>query len=446
MVSPGVWVLKKSVVAVLVLLALAVIVSPGIVGRVAEDSMGRSLEWAARESGEVSVTSARFERGWFSSAGQHRVSLKEGDLLETLQALAGPIDADALPVLIINTRLDHGLIPVTSMSREGGSLTPGLGSAVSTLQLELPDGTLIDIPGTVYSRVGLGGTLHARYVLPAGRRSTDDGTTAEWADSSLEVSADAMSGAVEFSGSSSSISLVDDAVTFSIGGLTFSGEERPTDFGLWVGRVALDVHDVSHASGGMPAEVLRSLSLRAETALDGDRVNAASDIAFTIPDVPDFGDVSGSGRLTLSGADALALGRLQRALEAAGQAADPMSPMAAIEPDFATMLARGVAFDVERFDIALPDGTVTLAARFETPEGGSADSGLLSLVLGAEASLDVSIPAPLMERMMVENPQAAMLVGMGYLRRQDDVFAMELRYRKKLATINGAPLPLPIPD
>ena len=408
--------------------------------------MDRSLEWAARESGEVSVTSARFERGWFSSAGQHRVSLKEGDLMETLQALTGPIDADALPVLIINTRLDHGLIPVASMGREGGSLTPGLGSAVSTLQLELPDGALVDIPGTVYSRVGLGGALHAHYVLPAGSRSADDGTTVEWADSSLEVSADAISGAIEFSGSSASISLVDGYSAFTVGGLTFSGEERPTDFGFWVGQVALEVRDVSHASGGMPADVLRSLSLRAETALDGDRANASSDIAFTIPDVPDFGDVSGSGRLTLSGADALALGGLQRALEAAGKSAYPASPMTLVEPDLARMLGRGVTFDVERFDIALPDGTVTLAARFETPDGGSADAGLMSLVLGAEASLDVSIPAPLMERMMVDNPQAAMLVGMGYLRRQDDAFLMELRYRKKLATINGAPLPLPIPD
>lgn len=438
--------MKKSIVAALVLLALAVIVSPGIVGRVAENSMDRSLEWAAQESGEVSVTSERFERGWFSSAGQHRVSLKEGDLLETLQALAGPIDAGALPVLIINTRLDHGLIPVASMGREGGSLTPGLGSAVSTLQLELPDGTLVDVPGTVYSRVGLGGVLHARYALPAGERRADDGMTASWADTSIEVSADAVSGAVEFSGRSASIAVVDDNESFVLGSLAFSGEERPTEFGFWVGWVSLDVGDVSHASYGMPAGTLKSLSLRAETSLDGDRVNASSDVAFSIPEVPGFGDVAGNGRLALTGADARALGGLQRAFEAAGKAADPSQSFALIEPDLTRMLARGMAVDVERFDVALADGTVTLAARVATTDGGPADSGMLSLVLGAEASLDVSIPATLMERMMVDNPQAAMLVGMGYLRRQGDAYEMALRYKKKLATINGAPLPLPLPD
>ena len=125
--------MKKSVVAVLVLLAVVVLISPAIVGRLAENSIGENLNWAANESGEVTVTSEKFTRGWFSSEGQHRVELREGDLLTAIQALSGPVDAADLPVLVINTHIDHGLIPVTSMSRDKGSLAPGLGSAISTL-------------------------------------------------------------------------------------------------------------------------------------------------------------------------------------------------------------------------------------------------------------------------------------------------------------------------
>ena len=172
--------MKKGVVAVLVLLALVVLISPAIVGRLAEKSMDESLSWAAQESGEVRVTSENFTRGWFSSEGTHRVELRDGDLKSALVTLVGPIESDdELPILIINTRLDHGLIPVSSMSREHGSLGPGLGSAVSTLQIEFEDGEVIDIPGTIYSKVGLAGELLSNYILEPGSHSDGD-TRASW--------------------------------------------------------------------------------------------------------------------------------------------------------------------------------------------------------------------------------------------------------------------------
>ena len=62
----------------------------------------------------------------------------------------------------------HGLIPLSSMGREGGSLEPGLGSAVSTLAVDSGTGEIVDLPGTIYSTVGLGGHLDSRYVLEAG--------------------------------------------------------------------------------------------------------------------------------------------------------------------------------------------------------------------------------------------------------------------------------------
>ncbi|MDH3821997.1 MAG: YdgA family protein, partial [Gammaproteobacteria bacterium] len=89
--------MKKSVVAVLVLLAVVVLISPAIVGRLAEDSMGENLNWAANESGEVKVSSEKFTRGWFSSEGQHRIELRDGELLTAIQALSGPVDAADLP-------------------------------------------------------------------------------------------------------------------------------------------------------------------------------------------------------------------------------------------------------------------------------------------------------------------------------------------------------------
>ena len=181
--------MKKGVVAVLVLLAVVVLASPAIVGRLAEKSMGENLNWAASESGEVKVTSEAFTRGWFSSEGQHRIELRDGELLTAIQTLSGPVEASDLPVLVISTHIDHGLIPVTSMSRDKGSLAPGLGSAVSTMRVELPGGDSLDVPGTIYSKLSLGGELHSNYVLDAGKHAEGD-TTATWGPTNIGLTTD----------------------------------------------------------------------------------------------------------------------------------------------------------------------------------------------------------------------------------------------------------------
>ena len=59
--------MKKGIVALLVILALVVLLSPGLIGRLAEKSVNDQLNWAAQENQEVVITSERFDRGWFSS-------------------------------------------------------------------------------------------------------------------------------------------------------------------------------------------------------------------------------------------------------------------------------------------------------------------------------------------------------------------------------------------
>ena len=112
---------KKSVLALILVAVFVIIVSPAIVGRLAEDRVGENLNWAAEESGELVVTSQGFDRGWFSSEGQHRVELGEG----SIRAGMTPEESANIPVLLINTRIDHGLIPLSSLSRDKGSLAPG---------------------------------------------------------------------------------------------------------------------------------------------------------------------------------------------------------------------------------------------------------------------------------------------------------------------------------
>lgn len=435
--------MKKSVVGVLILLALVVLVSPAIVGRLAEKSMDENLNWAAQESGEVRVTSERFTRGWFSSEGTHRVELRDGDLKSTLMALAGPDDsADELPVLIISTKLDHGLIPVASMSREQGSLAPGLGSAVSTLQIELENGETFDVPGTIYSKVGLTGELVSNYVLEPGSHS-EDGTTAFWGATDIAVKTDPKNGTATFHGTVSSVSVDDGTEKVSLGSLTFAGTQALTDYGIAVGDVSFELEDLSVSVGGNETGSLRSMSVKATTELNGADVNADATVNMVMQGLPQFGEMSFDMQFGLAGADAELLGRVQRAMESAGASQDPMAAYAAAEDDLLALFASGFEMNFEQFNMTVPEGTITSKMLFSFKEKDPADFAWTSLLMTTEATIDLSIPESLVEMLLEVQPGAAMAIGGGYLVKKGDAYVLAAEMKKGLLTVNGAPIAIP---
>lgn len=433
--------MKKSVVVVLVLLAAIVLVSPAIVGRLAERSMDENINWAASESGAVKVTSERFDRGWFSSAGQHRVELRDGDLLTLLQVVAGPTEADDLPVLIINTHLDHGLIPLSSMTREQGSLAPGLGSAVSTLQMEFADGEVIDLPGTIYSKVSLGGELDSRYVLEAGSRSVD-GSEAGWSDTAVNVTTNPQTGKVSFDGEVEKLFVKADGQTVMLNALQFEGIQHPTQYGIAVGSFTASIGSAGVDSMMGPANQLESLSAKAHSELDGDRVDANADISMRLLGLPQFEEMTLDLAFRLNDADARSVGNLQRASQA--PATDPMSLYASMERDVKQLFAAGFDFSFDRFDVTLPQGKIVSKMSFAFASSDPATFEWTSLLLGTEASIDLAIPAALVDVLGADNPQLAMAVGGGYLVRKGEDYVLEARMKQGLLTLNGAPMPIPL--
>lgn len=435
--------MKKGVIVVLILLAVVVLVSPAIVGRLAEKSMDENLNWAAEEAGGVQVTSEAFDRGWFSSEGQHRVELQDGQVLSALKAMGFGGEPDELPVLIINTRLDHGLIPVTSMAREKGALTPGLGSAVSTMQVELPGGESIDIPGKIYSNIGILGEMNSTYMLEAGERSEDD-VTASWGETVINVTTDPSSGEVEFDGSVGPLSVGDDSEVVKVAALRFEGDQAPTQYGFMTGDVDFELSGMSVSQSGTVVTSIETMSVEATSELDGDRLDGHATMAMAMRSIPNVGDVTVDMDFRLTGANAAAIGKIQAALEDVDPGAqDPNAIYGTIEADLKSLFAAGFGLEFERLDVALPQGTVTTRMKFNFGEEDAATFDWPSLLLSTEASIDVSIPAELVDAMTQTNPQAAMAIAAGYLVKNGDAYEMKAELRKGLATINGAPIPIP---
>lgn len=434
--------MKKGVIGVLILLAVVVLISPAIVGRMAEKSMDENLNWAAQEAGDVRVTSENFTRGWFSSEGQHRVEIKDGELLAAIQAMAGPVRADDLPILVINTKLDHGLIPVSSMGREKGSLAPGLGSAVSTMTVELPDGDTFEVPGTIYSKVGLGGELLSNYVLQPGSHA-DGEATATWGTTNIEIKTNPKSGEASFSGLINSLSVADGTESLSLGNLTFEGDQRPSKYGVAEGDITFELSDLEIYVAGNSAGGFEKMSLEASTRLDGDEVNADASMSMAMTGLPQFGEMTFDLVFELSGADAEALGRMQASLEDMGASPDPMMAYAAVQDDLSQLFAAGFEMNFQQFDMTLPQGTITSKMLFSFDEEDPATFAWTSLLLNTEASIDLSIPEALVDMLVQMEPNAAMAIGGGYLVKRGDVYELEARMKQGLLTVNGAPIPIP---
>jgi len=430
---------KKGVIALLLALALIILVSPGIIGKLAEQSVDENLDWAASKSGELVVTSSGFDGGWFSSEGQHRIALGDGAIRA---AMAG--NGEDTPVLVIDTHLDHGLVPLTSMAREGGSLAPGLGSAVSTLTIEFGDGETFEVPGKIFSEIALCGGLRSSYTLAAGSK-TANGSTATWESVRVDVSTSPRNGSVALDGDIGALSFESDQEVISIGGLTFTGKQTMTQFGFSTGSFRATLGSVAVETDSLPAPVMNGMTITANSAVTDGLLGAATVVQIDGQSIPGFGNVSITANVVIAGADAKALGVVSQRLDSMSGSPDPTQMMMLAGDDFKDLFAAGFELRFDQLDVVLPMGTVVSTMSFEIPEVDRATFEWTSLLLGLVASADVTMPQGLVDLAMQMNPQAAdAVISMGYLKQDGDVYEMKARYKKGVLTVNGAPLPIPL--
>ena len=430
--------MKKSVVALLIILAMVVLISPGIIGRLAEKSVDDNLNWAAAERDDIVVTSTGFDRGWFTSAGQHRVELHEGELRDMLFGASDMAATDSLPVLIIDTHLDHGLIPVSSMARDHGSLMPGLGSAVSTLSIEFADGSVVDLPGTIFSNVGLTGALESNFMLePDGVDA--DGARLDWGKADFIITVSPANGDIGVSGQLGSFAIASDGETVIVDTLDVSVDHAATPFGFTVGSAKMMLKSFAVIDAA-DTTTIGPIFVDSDSAIDDGRLSA--DVTFRMENapVPNFGPANIEIVTRLENVDAATLGQLRRSLKAMSTADTTV-----IEGDLHRLLASGLELHFDQLDIELPLGQITSRISAVVSESDDADLTWASALLSLDASANISLPVRFVDMMTEAYPDMHAVIAMGFLRRKGDYYTMEAAFENGLLTVNGAPMPLPIP-
>ena len=437
--------MKRWLVALLVLLAVIVLVSPAIIGRLAERNLEENLSWAEDEARDIVVTTESFDRGWFTSEGRYRVELRD----RTLRDLVGDgVDHDAPPpALIIDTRLDHGILPITSLAREHGTLQPGLASTVSTFQIDAGDGHLVSLPGKLYSTVGFGGETSSRYLLEPGTFEEQD-VRAEWQGADISFLTHAGDRSIEVDGEIESFDLVLGGDTIRSQGVRITAAQEDVGYAFQVGSVELELDGVSLGGGGAEVSGFSAMTLAADSRLVDSRVDAQTKLALSGLEVPAVGDVDFVMDMAVERLDAEALHALAGAIDEAEQmdpATDFDSLYPEIERELQGLLSAGAAVRVDRLDITLPQGRVETKIEIEVPELDAAGFNWGSMMLRLDARAEMRIDAALYDFIQLMNPQAGALADMNVFVPDGDAYVMQAEYAQGLLNVNGTPMALPMP-
>jgi hypothetical protein len=235
--------------------------------------------------------------------------------------------------------------------------------------------------------------------------------------------------------------------------IRFSGEQAPSGFGFRVGPVEGSVGSISinaapsrTSAGAMsePHTILGPITFDSDSSVDAGRVTARTLLGIENTPFQDLGSADVTLDLRIVEADGRAIGNIKRGLE--GLQADPGSdPMTSgLEADARDLVAAGFELHIDEARISLPQGLIESELHVSVGESGSSSFSWPEALLAIDATADFSIAEDLVRLAMAANPDVGGIIGMGFLRKNGDVYELHAEFTKGRLTVNGAPMPIPL--
>ncbi|MEM6513056.1 MAG: DUF945 family protein [Pseudomonadota bacterium] len=429
--------MKKLLIALAVLLVI-ILGSPAVIGSVAEDAVQDNLGWVAGQAGEgeVDVTVESYEKGWFSSTIRYRLGVSDGQLQAALLDLTELLESDALPALVIETKLDHGVLPLST-------LKPGLGSAFSTITLDTRDNEYT-LPGTVVSQIGFGGQVDSVYALEAGTADIGE-SRIDWAAGLVEVSASPSSGRVIVNIDSDGLVVTEidgSDSEMTVGKITISADQEPSAAGFYIGTTDFRFESIEAQEAGVDLFSFGPLDFSGTSVARDELMDVDLSMSMDFAEAPMVGDVKFVMQLAMNGFDGVALESLSETLSAVDDSLPPDAMYMMVEDDLMTIFETGFVVDMSELDVDMDLGRSDNSLSITVPpmEPGFTWPAVLQAMT---ADANVSVPATLMDMAIAMNPQVNAAIASGILQRNGDNYEMAAQYEKGLVTVNGAPFPLP---
>ena len=300
----------------------------------------------------------------------------------------------------------------------------------------------MELPGTIYSEVGLTGQLRSNLIMGPGSFVVDS-ETAEWGAVDVAITMSAANSLVGFEGTIDELTLLSMYDELTLGAVGFSGEQQKTRFDFSVGNLDLSIETIAFPSDLGRAEA-GPLRISSTADLDGDLVSGKTKIDIDYVPLGELGPTSIGFDASLTNVDAEAIGRISQTLDEFEGYGGGDDLMVAVSPDLEKLLATGFELNVERLDLASPHGKISAKLNVDVAPTDIDRFVMTSLLLAADARLDLEVSEQMFDYLAAISPEVGTAAAMGFLRKNGNVYEMAALFEDGLLTVNGAPMPIPL--
>lgn len=447
----------KKIILLVVVLVVVIVGTPGVIGGVAESALEENLNWSAKAASDegLTVVTESYESGWFTSTSRHRVQVDRESIEAVFTELGIPIadtvDLDALPTLLIDTRVDHGLVPVGSLMGGDGRLSPGLGIATSTLTL-VNQGETLALPGTVESHIGFGGTINSSYTVEKGEHEFDGGSIGRWEKSIVEFGTNPSTGKVSINARGGGAEFEDNAfMNASVGPWSLVTNQAPTPYGpVADGDIRFDLESVATADP-MSGQTFNMgpIMLESENRLNGDVFDSEARFEMSMNDLPHVGSMQLVLDMAAYGMDGEATGNISQGMQALNnrmEAVTPQELLGVFTGELEGLFRRGFSVEFREIDVRFENGGLDGRLNLSAPPFEDGDFHWTSGVQSMQGDAFFSVPGPLMELALQASNEMNLLIAMGVLKRNaEGDYELNAAYEQGVVTMNGQPMALPLP-
>jgi uncharacterized protein YdgA (DUF945 family) len=448
---------KKLAIASIIVfvIVLAYPAASWVTGFFVESQNEATEQKALAEAPYVTRTRHDYRRGVFTAVETSTYQL-------TFPTAKGAAAAAKLPLgpwhLTTHCLVRHGPLP--------GLRTLALATADCALELPAEvSGNIAEAlrgkaPFEAHTRMDFSGGSTVTYSSPAFTLKLESGATVNW--QGITGTAQMSSGFTKWSGSLTSPGLtVDEAATHTeIGAMTFTADMRRVYDILDIGTMSAKLAGVSvHADDPDKTVEIKGVSLSGLSTQNGDYVDWGADLAadsFQVKQVS-ISRIGYAFKLEHAhGPSLAAFVRAMRDLQRQGVAGDPQALQGKLGQSLREhgidVLTHDPVFEIPHFGFTMPEGEARLSAKVSAPgltrEELQGPALQAALIKHLEAEADLAIDAPLLERILSGNKNAAslqqqlaMMQKQGYVTQSGSKYTTHLSYQHGRIIVNGLPFP-----
>jgi len=436
--------MKKLIITLLVLTALAAIALPKFVGtqgtRIHNDFFQKQAQQLLPG---VEIQSEKLDDGWFNSEGQHRIKLSESFLKKVIPGVKN-IELDKEVDLLVNTKFHHGPFAFGSFGSKGGSFSPVLAVSESTFKVD-KNGEQIDFPGKLFTQVsptGSGGK--AKYVIEQYSKNTGE---AQIDFEGLDIDFDISSKGeiVNGDGETGKLSITgDQGQVIQLSKMKFNTDVEDNG-GIWFGDTSLKFDELSINDGQGVSFSLNDVAITGGN--DGNNSTMQSDVKFTVGDfeISEMKFEDFTFDYTMDNIDTQAMSSFKNKMREMQRAGTP-SPGNMMD-ELKKLIAKSPTINLKEFSVKTPQGKVHADLRLGLPK--EIDMGFFPLSLLPQIQGDANLRIPKNVVALVDNfkpgiaGQLEFLQQMGMIKLDGGDYIAKVKMQEGESTVNGNPVPLP---